>query len=75
MELEDITITFFTDDDNNNVIVKVRNTFTGEEETYIEEDRRFFNALAIAVHFDGMPDYKVDYPDAEKAMRNIRWIA
>lgn len=25
----------------------------------------FLKALAIAVHNDGMPDYRADYPDAE----------
>ena len=35
---------------------------------------KFFKALAIAVHNDGMPDAEKDYPDAESIMGKIRWI-
>lgn len=35
---------------------------------------KFFKALAIAVHNDGMPEYEKDYPDAESVMGKIRWI-
>ena len=35
---------------------------------------KFFKALAIAVHNDGMPNWEADYPDAESIMGKIRWI-
>lgn len=35
---------------------------------------KFFKALSISVHNDGMPDYAKDYPDAESIMGAIRWI-
>ena len=35
---------------------------------------KFFKALAIAVHNDGMPNFEADYPDAESIMKQIRWI-
>lgn len=35
---------------------------------------KFFKALSIAVHNDGMPDAVKDYPDAESIMGAIRWI-
>ncbi len=50
---------------------------TGAEETKIVGQSKFFKALAIAVHNDGMPDYKVDYADAESIQpvnKDLRWI-
>lgn len=35
---------------------------------------KFFAALSIAIHNDGMPDAVKDYPDAESIMGKIRWI-
>lgn len=35
---------------------------------------KFFKALSIAVHNNGMPNAEQDYPDAESIMGQIRWI-
>ena len=38
---------------------------------------KFYAALSIAVHIDGMPEYQKDYPDAEEVMPKhpyFRWI-
>jgi hypothetical protein len=37
----------------------------------------FFGALSIAIHYDGMPDYRKDYPAAEMIQsldRRLRFI-
>ncbi len=44
------------------------------EETYICDAKDFSKALAIAIHWGGMPNAERDYPEAEKAMGEIRWI-
>jgi hypothetical protein len=54
--------------------VQIMNTFTGELESYTCPQADFLAALSIAVHNDGEPDYRKDYPAAESAMRTIRWI-
>jgi len=71
--MEDTTLTF-----NMNVDLIVRYTvcdsITGENETFEVPQDKFFKALAIAVHNDGMPDWKTDYADAESIQGKIRWI-
>ena len=55
----------------------VSDTLTGASETKKVPQSKFFKALAIAVHNDGMPDYKVDYADAEEIQpvnKDLRWI-
>ena len=38
------------------------------------DGKSFMSALAIAVHWDGMPNYNTDYAMAEAIQRKIRWI-
>jgi hypothetical protein len=50
---------------------------TGEKAKMKVNQVPFLKALAISVHNDGMPDYNVDYPDAESvqpAIESLRWI-
>lgn len=46
------------------------------EEVFGADAQSFMKALCISLHYDGAPDYKVDYPDAEKiaALTKHRWI-
>lgn len=74
--LEDDTIIFSQNKSVENTIdYKVIDTFSGKSETFeaVSADK-FFKALSIAVHNDGMPDYAKDYPDAESIIGSIRWI-
>jgi len=57
-----------------NMSVNISDTENGEIEDLIIPQDKFLKALAIAVHNDGMPDHKLDYPDAESVMGKIRWI-
>jgi hypothetical protein len=47
---------------------------TGETENHIAEQYDFLAALSIAAHNSGMPDFRQDYPIAEKLQHKIRWI-
>jgi hypothetical protein len=71
--LEDTTISFLANYDGE-CVVHISDTLTGEHEHMIVPSEKFFKALAIAVHSDGMPDYNVDYEDAESIQGKIRWI-
>ena len=71
--LEDIVISF-ENDDTGNVTFEVSEPFDGTSEQFTVPQDKFFKALAIAVHNDGMPNADLDYPDAESIMGKIRWI-
>jgi hypothetical protein len=43
-------------------------------EAFSVPQAKFLKALAIAVHNDGMPDYREDYEEANALMGQIRWI-
>jgi hypothetical protein len=74
--LEDVTITFDIDQSAVLANVMVCERVRNEERTehYTTNARDFMCALAIAVHYDGAPNVDNDYPAAEKAMGEIRWI-
>ena len=72
--LEDTQINFTVDYITNTVSFTVSDTLLGRSESKVVPQDKFFKALAIAVHNDGMPDYNLDYPDAESIMGEIRWI-
>lgn len=72
--LEDHEISFRVNYDDNTCTYTVIDRTENIEETFTVEQHKFFKALAIAVHNDGMPDYQIDYPDAESIMGKIRWI-
>lgn len=73
--LEDTEISFWVlDDGTNKVEYTIIDCPSGEREDFIVSQDKFFKALAIAVHNDGMPDYKKDYLDAESIQGKIRWI-
>jgi hypothetical protein len=76
IELEDINIVFSLNSRTNEVAFNVEDTLNKKRETHVVPQAKFFKALAIAIHNDGMPDYKLDYPDAESIMQpgGIRWI-
>lgn len=82
LKLEDISIVFQTTDDLQ-VMFDVYEYLPGsngvetpafKHESFTVPQAKFFKALAIAVHNDGMPDAEKDYPDAESIMGEIRWI-
>lgn len=62
--LEDIEIVFQA---NENLMVEysVKDTITGAQEIKTVDQNAFFKALSIAIHNDGMPDWRADYTDAE----------
>ena len=77
--LEDISISFNTNEKEDDGLVKVTiiDLPTGESDTARVPQSKFFKALAIAVHQDGIPDWADDYPDAESIMPEnplLRWI-
>ena len=73
--LEDVVITFNqTQDENLTIEFVVVDTHTGRQERRVAPQAAFLSALAIAVHNDGTPDYRVDYPAAESVMGDTRWI-
>jgi len=76
LELEDITIDFSVDSRTNEATYTLVDIVTGKQEVHVVPQIKFFKALAIAIHNDGMPDYKADYSDAESIMQpgGIRWI-
>ena len=71
--MEDQTLQFSLNYDENTVTYTISDTLDGSE-TFTVPQSKFFKALAISMHNDGMPDYKADYPDAESIMGRIRWI-
>ena len=72
---EDHTIQFRVNYKTNTVDYTVIDSLENTSETFenVPQDK-FFKALSIMVHNDGMPDYKADYQDAESIMGKIRWI-
>lgn len=71
--LEDITISFKVTK-LNEVTAIIHDTLESKVEEITVPTDKFFKALSIAVHADGMPDYKTDYADAASIMKTIRWI-
>lgn len=75
IEMEDITVTYRQGVEDLTVDYEVRDSFNGDVEYFHGVPQsKFFAALAIAVHNDGMPNAEKDYPDAESIMGGIRWI-
>lgn len=73
--IEDIEIIFLQGEKINTINYTIVDLMNGVMERFENVDQsKFFKALAIAVHNDGMPEYEKDYPDAESIMGNIRWI-
>lgn len=71
----DIHLSFTQDPDvDHSIIYTVTDMFNRTVETFTVPQDKFFKALAIAVHNDGMPDAEKDYPDAESIQGKIRWI-
>ena len=64
LQLEDLTIQFHAYADLQ-IRYTVLDNQTHEEETNLAPQAAFLAALAIAVHNDGTPDYRVDYEAAE----------
>lgn len=73
--LEDTRIIFEQNQKDNTINFRVYDypSRTSEHFRDIPQDK-FFKALSIAIHNDGMPDAVRDYPDAESIMGKIRWI-
>lgn len=74
--LEDHTI-IFLEAGEGKVKYTVTDTFKSKSESRTVDQAAFFKALAIAVHNDGMPDYKVDYAEAEAVQpldKDLRFI-
>ena len=74
--LEDVRI-IFKDTDKGTVRYTSIDVVGGGFEELEVPTNKFYKALAIAVHIDGMPEYQKDYPDAEKVMPRhpgLRWI-
>jgi len=76
--MEDTILEFRLNNEEGTVTYTVTDTLaqTAElsQERFTVPQAAFFKALAIAVHNDGMPDYRADYADAEGIMGKIRWI-
>lgn len=75
--MEDTAITFRRNDVDATVTYTVKDIPTQKTETLTVPAIAFHKALAIAIHNDGMPDYKVDYEDAESVQpvnKLLRWI-
>ena len=75
--MEDTTLTFSTDSEQQTVTYTVSDSILGNRETVDCPFVDFTKALAIALHFDGMPNAEVDYPAAESVQpidSNLRWI-
>ena len=74
--LEDTKI-IFTNDDSLEITYTVTDIPTKKEVTLKVPQDKFLKALAIAVHNDGMPNYELDYSDAESVQPpepDLRWI-
>lgn len=74
IRLEDLVINFEVLYDTNEVYYTITDLVADMVERHTVPQAKFFKALAIAVHNDGEPDYRLDYPDAESIQGNIRWI-
>lgn len=72
--MEDTSISFQHNQETGEVTFTVIDALISKSETKTVPQDKFFKALAIAVHNDGMPDYNKDYDDAESIMGEIRWI-
>lgn len=75
--LEDTTLTFVHNSNDYTVSYTVSDNLINKSEKLIVNDRDFFCALAIAVHFEGEPNAEKDYDSALKAMptnMQLRWI-
>lgn len=73
--LADMILEFRSDDEALMVDYTIKMEF-GRASMRVPQDK-FLKALAIAVHNDGMPDFKIDYDDAESVMPkddSYRWI-
>ena len=67
----------FTNTENLEICYSVTDIPTNKIAIMTVPQDKFFKALAIAVHNDGMPDYEKDYPDAESIQPSdpvLRWI-
>ena len=78
VRFEDIILSWdTTQEEEGKVRYTVEGAFSQEYEVRVVDSRAFFSALAILCHNDGMPDYKVDYPEAESIQplnTALRWI-
>lgn len=72
--LEDHRIIFEVSLEDDSVDYIVIDTLTGDSEKCRADGQSFMNALSIAVHWDGTPDFIIDYPSAENIQGKIRWI-
>ncbi len=63
--LEDTVIKFSCRSDIDKTEVVVTDTYYKKTSITVEDTNNFMKALSIAIHPDGMPEYKKDYPDAE----------
>jgi hypothetical protein len=74
--LEDIEIVFANNSDLT-ITYTVKQWIPYEDElceTFTVPQEVFLKALSIAVHNQGMPDFRQDYPIAESIQGVIRWI-
>ena len=65
IRLEDVTLDFEVNPETMEATYTITDTFEADEpksETKTVSQDKFFNALAIAVHNDGMPDYEKIIP-------------
>ena len=78
VRFEDTILTWdTTHEEEGKVRYTVEDAFSHAHEVRVVDSRAFFNALSILAHNDGMPDYRVDYPEAESVQplnTALRWI-
>lgn len=75
--MEDTTLTFTVSNDQQTVTYTVSDTLHGVSETVECPFVAFTKALAIAIHYDGMPNADKDYPEAKSVQpvdSYLRWI-
>ena len=75
--MEDTTLTFAVDSEQQTVTYTVCEGLQGAMETVNCPFVDFTKALSIALHFDGMPNAEADYPAAESVQpidKKLRWI-
>lgn len=72
--LEDLNIEFVHNSETNKITAIITDEFKGKSEVICVDSNKFMKALAISVHFEGEPDFKQDYPDAESVQGKVRWI-
>ena len=75
--LEDTIIDFHEGSEEGSIMVTITDIPTQRSACSTVDQAKFFKALAIAVHNDGMPDWQEDYADAESIMPKdpiLRWI-